>query len=110
MPGKTDVEHHHIRVVLVEQPQALLAIVCRQHRRILPLELEADGQGVEQPLLVVHHQDLHRADVPRSPVGSAIRNVAPLPGRLSTQMRPPCSSTIAFAMGRPETAPLGPSV
>ena len=35
--------------------------------------------------------------------GSVNQNVAPRPGSLSTQMRPPCCSTIERAIGRPES-------
>src|SRR5215831_540609 len=38
-------------------------------------------------------------------VGSSIWNVDPLPGVDTTQMRPPCISTICLAMARPRPVP-----
>ena len=38
-------------------------------------------------------------------MGSSIWKVAPWPSVDSTQMRPPCISTICLAMARPETGP-----
>src|SRR5215468_1736534 len=38
-------------------------------------------------------------------VGSSIRKVEPLPKVDSTQMRPPCISTICLAMARPKPVP-----
>ena len=39
--------------------------------------------------------------------GSVKENVLPLPGSLSTQMRPPWYSTISLQMGRPRPVPFG---
>ena len=109
LAGQGHVEYHDVGDVLVEGVQPGLAIAGDQHRGVLPLQLEAHGESVEDRLVVVHHQDGQSRPScgPPAPwpVGSAIQNVAPAPGVLSSHRRPPCSSTRARTIGRPRPLP-----
>ena len=66
----------------------------------------ADDLSVELVVLDVEHGSLTQMTLPSgSRTGTANENVDPLPCVLSTQMRPPCSSTNFFVMLSPRPVP-----
>src|SRR5262249_25922891 len=66
------------------------------------------AQNGAQILLVLDDENAFHDAAPVAAVvrtGSSMRNVDPLPSVDSTQMRPPCISTICLAMARPNPVP-----
>src|SRR5262245_12693173 len=67
-------------------------------------EIAQDGAQI---FLVLHNKNsfTHGAPAAAACTGSSMRNVEPCPRLDSTQMRPPCISTISLAMARPSPVP-----
>src|SRR6266480_101577 len=90
--------------------------VGRVYRDPIHSEPERLGKRLQQSRVVVDDEDVrrcHGADVyfvsgPAS--GSWIRNVAPSPGVLATEIVPPCSLTIPYVMDKPRPVPFPTSL
>src|SRR5438034_4410207 len=69
------------------------------------------GQGLQQGRVVVHDEDAQRRHhwdgslVAAGARGRWMRNVAPAPGGLKTEIVPPCSLMIPYVMERPRPVP-----
>src|SRR5688572_8802098 len=85
--GHHDVEQHQVGRVALDEPQGFLPVARDLHLVAAPGEQELERR--DDVRLVVGHQDLLLAHV-----GSVKLKHAPLPGMLSTHMRPPKCSTI----------------
>ena len=80
--------------------------VASMSRYVVRDEKLADDLPVELVVLDVEHGLLTHATLPSgSRTGTAKKNVDPSPGVLSTQMRPPCSSTNFLVMLSPRPVP-----
>src|SRR5688572_21225917 len=97
--------------MLVEEREGLLPIAGGDYRAILPLELKADGDRIQDVLIVVGYENLQRAP----PQGSVMRRL-PLPaswhpphrsGRPlapkpeTRSRRSACSRPLAYRRGAP---------
>src|SRR5947209_5776464 len=119
--GHCYVEDDHIRVILVEALEASLSVGSGSHGAILPLHLKANGNGLEDLLVIVDHQDLHLLssshvgfvlDCSGSssvPTGIAIHAIAPCGSAESIPNRPPCSAAMDRTTGMPRPARSEPS-
>src|SRR5215475_1311963 len=96
--------------------QSLTTHVCETRSDHLPLRSAASHsqsqregrQGPGRVFLACDAQGVFAAAVGlgfAARTGSSRRNVEPLPTLDSTQMRPPCISTICLAMARPRPVP-----
>ena len=92
---------------LVGRQQLLGRRDVRRRQRGVPELSDQDRQRLQQPLVIVDHQDGVRAH--RSSCGQGSRTItrAPRPATLSTWMRPRCSSTRRFEMTKPSPVPSG---
>src|SRR5207244_13519373 len=99
------VEYRHAHVEADER----LAVHLRE--RFLPVLSRNDlvavgdedvGDDGDYRWIVVHHENAAQAVPPR---GSTTWNVLPVPTRLSTEMRPPCCSTMPLQIKRPRPIP-----
>src|SRR5207253_52529 len=79
-----------------EPPYEGFAVPCLTNLATVP-------QG---PMLVTRKRRLRQAPAAAAAAGSVNTNEQPRPWALSTQMRPPCASTIPFAIARPRPSPL----
>src|SRR4029077_598633 len=63
------------------------------------------AEELHVPLVVLDHEDPLAGHRQTDPAGSVNTKVLPLPSSLSTQMRPPCSSTNRFESASPRPVP-----
>src|SRR5438552_3965648 len=88
--------------------------VGRIHRDPAHSEPERLGKRLQQSRVVVddeHVQRCHGAEVSLSAgKGNWMRNVAPSPGVLTTEIVPPCSLTIPYVMDKPRPVPFPTSL
>src|SRR5205807_5933578 len=90
--------------------------VGRLHRHPAHPQPQGLGQRLQQGRVVVDDEDAQRrrhADVSSVSAGASgrwMRNVAPSPGGLTTEIVPPCSLTIPYVMDRPRPVPFPTSL
>src|SRR5690606_14601978 len=89
-----NVQDDDVGVVLIEFVQPLLTVTGRNDCCVLPLKLKTDSQRIEYLRVIVDNKNFHEESSSAtssnaSAYGITNLNVAPAPGALSTQMRPP---------------------
>ena len=106
MTGKLDVHQDQVGLLLGDRGERLLAVLGLDHL------VAGAGQQIAQDLpvvlLVLDHQNAlgHACLACRSTViGSVKEKVEPWPGADSTQIRPPCISTMRLEIARPRPVP-----
>src|SRR5262249_4597176 len=100
--GKADVQEHEFRGMLACERYGPRP--CRGLEGREPLRLEHVAKELHVLLVVLDHEHTpasHRYDL----AGSVNTNVLPSPSSLSTQIRPPCSSTSFFESASPRPVP-----
>src|SRR5439155_15451772 len=98
-----DVHQNQIRFVLDGQLQRPLG--ARRLQQSITRGLQDVAEELHVLLVVLDHEDLRTVHVRAVPDGSVNANVLPLPGSLSTQMRPPCNSTSRLDSASPRPVP-----
>src|SRR5439155_25393833 len=91
-------------VRLVREGQLHGPAAGRGLQRVVSRCMEDVPEELHVLLVVLDHEDArtrHEAGL----AGSVNTNVLPFPSSLSTQMRPPCSSTSCFERARPRPVP-----
>ena len=105
-PRKLNVHQDEARPLPRYGRYRFLAGLCLRH--LVVRALEQITQDLSIVLLILHHQNepAHAGLVFCSTVtGSVNEKVDPSPGRDSTQMRPPCSSTMRLEIVSPSPVP-----
>src|SRR5439155_3716184 len=100
---QADVHQHQRRTVLGRQRQRLAAGRCLQ--RPISGRLKHVPKQLHVPCVVLDHEDLVASHRYAGGPGRVNTNVLPFPGSLSTQIRPPCSSTRRFESASPSPVP-----
>ena len=98
--GQLDVHQDQCRPALGSEPQTELAIL-RLHRLIAH---HLEGVAQQLAAVVVVFDDQYQF-VCHGCSANVKVNVDPLPGSLSTQIRPPCISAMRLASARPSPVP-----
>ena len=108
------IQQHQVRSLAFNRFEGLDTVAHGQHLVALGLQVVRDD--LEQLHIIIDHQDgglLRWHALPSfqvvvarcPPLGSRTWNVLPAPGLLSTQIAPPCNSTIRLQMARPIPRP-----
>src|SRR5438034_1883019 len=100
--GQLDVHQHQVRCVLHRELDRPLPGCCLE--RPVARRLQDVAEELHVLVVVLDDEDL-RARHDATPAGSENVNVLPWPGSLSTQMRPPWSSTRRFDNASPRPVP-----
>src|SRR5436309_8591402 len=98
-----DVHQHQIRFVFGSELERPLRV--RRLEQSITRRLQDVAEELHVLLVVLDHEDLRTVHVRAVPDGSVNANVLPLPGSLSTQMRPPCNSTSRLDSASPRPVP-----
>ena len=104
---KLDVHQDQVGSLRSRHRERLLAVVGFNHQKASACEQVAKDLPIVLLILNDEYRLVHyRAACHSIRAGAVNENVAPAPGLESTQMRPPCISTMRFAIARPRPEPI----
>src|SRR5256886_1360063 len=113
-PGHPDIGDDRVVVPGADPVERRRCRVGRVNRDPIHSEPERLGKRLQQGRVVVDDGNVHRchgAEVSLSAgKGNWMRNVAPSPGVLATEIAPPCSLTIPYVMDKPRPVPFPTSL
>src|SRR5256884_4004504 len=113
-PGHPDIGDDRVVVPGADPVERRRRRVGRIYRDPIHSEPERLGKRLQQSRVVVDDENVQRCHGAEGSLSAAkgnwMRNVAPSPGVLTTEIAPPCSLTIPYVMDKPRPVPFPTSL